>query len=32
MGADFVGVQHLIPQTMDKQTVLSHTAKVLLHL
>ncbi|MFZ1174885.1 MAG: LLM class flavin-dependent oxidoreductase [Mycobacterium sp.] len=28
MGADFAGVQDLIPQTMDKQTVLSQTAKV----
>ena len=28
LGADFSGVQDLIPQTMDKQTVLSYTAKV----
>ena len=28
MGADFAGVQDLIPQTMDKETVLAHTAKV----
>ena len=28
MGADFSGVQDLIPQTVDKQTVLSYTAKV----
>ena len=28
MGADFSGIQDLIPQTMDKQTVLSYTAKV----
>ncbi|VBA55443.1 LLM class flavin-dependent oxidoreductase [Mycobacterium attenuatum] len=28
MGADFSGVQDLIPQTMDQQTVLSYTAKV----
>jgi phthiodiolone/phenolphthiodiolone dimycocerosates ketoreductase len=28
MGADFIGVQDLIPQTMDKETVLAHTAKV----
>ncbi len=28
MGADFSGVQDIIPQTMDKQTVLSYAAKV----
>ncbi|WP_373139145.1 LLM class flavin-dependent oxidoreductase [Mycobacterium marinum] len=28
MGADFTGVQDLIPQTMDRETVLSYTAKV----
>jgi phthiodiolone/phenolphthiodiolone dimycocerosates ketoreductase len=28
MGADFAGVQDLIPQTMDKETVLAYTAKV----
>ncbi|MBY0387462.1 MAG: LLM class flavin-dependent oxidoreductase [Mycobacterium pseudokansasii] len=28
MGADFAGVQDVIPQTMDEQTVLSYTAKV----
>ncbi|UGT89927.1 LLM class flavin-dependent oxidoreductase [Mycobacterium ostraviense] len=28
MGADFSGVQDVIPQTMDEQTVLSYTAKV----
>jgi phthiodiolone/phenolphthiodiolone dimycocerosates ketoreductase len=28
MGADFSGVQDLIPQTVDKQTVLSYSAKV----
>ena len=27
-GADFSGVQDLIPQTIDKQTALSYTAKV----
>ncbi len=28
LGADFSGVQDLIPQTIDKQTALSYTAKV----
>ena len=28
LGADFSGVQDLVPQTMDKQTALSYTAKV----
>src|ERR1700684_156240 len=28
LGADFSGVQDLVPQTIDKQTILSYTAKV----
>jgi phthiodiolone/phenolphthiodiolone dimycocerosates ketoreductase len=28
LGADFSGVQDLVPQTIDKQTALSYTAKV----
>ena len=28
MGADFSGVQGLMPQTIDQQTALSYTAKV----
>jgi phthiodiolone/phenolphthiodiolone dimycocerosates ketoreductase len=32
LGADFSGVQDLVPQTIDKQTALSYTAKVPLSL
>jgi phthiodiolone/phenolphthiodiolone dimycocerosates ketoreductase len=28
LGANFSGVQDLVPQTIDKQTILSYTAKV----